>query len=136
MHKTLGLTVLLLALVPLTGCAPSADDLMQQHIDQFNKLADAMESGADQAKLDAVAEEMKLTKEAIEGLKLSDAEKKRLAEKYGKEAKEAGERVMKATMKKMGGAMQGMMKGLQDEMQNMPKGLGEPPQMPQMPQMP
>ncbi len=129
MSKVLCCGVLLVALVPLMGCSPSPDTLVQRQIDEMNELAEAIESGVDQAKLDAIGKRMQQTKSALEDLDLSDEEKKRLAEKYGKATMEAAARLAKANMSKMGGVMQGMMKGLQQGMQGlqgMPAGLAMP----------
>jgi len=131
MYKTLCFAVLLAALAPLAGCGQSADTLAQQQVDQLNELADAMESGADNAELDAIGQRMKTTEQAIKDLSLSDAEKQRLAEKYGEELGKATARVMKAGMSKMGGMMKGMMEGMSQGMQgNMPEGFPQPPKLP------
>ncbi len=127
MYKSWCSLVLLVALVPLSGCGPSADTLMQQQIDQLNELADAIESGADQAKLDEIGQRMKQTKSTIDGLNLSDAQKKRLAEEYGEATVKATARLARANMTKMGGMFQRMIEGLQQGMQGMPNGFGGPP---------
>ena len=124
MYKSLCLAVVLGALVALTGCGRSPDALVEQQIGQMNEWADAIEAGADQAKIDAIEERLTETKKALEELDLSDAEKKKLAEKYGEELGKATARVMKASMSKMGGMMEGMMKGMKEglkkEMPGMP----------------
>lgn len=100
-YKALCSTVVLVALAALGGCSKSGDSLTQQHIDQMNELADALEAKADQAKLDEISKRMKETAEAIKDLDLSDAQREKLAEKYGAEMGKATARLMKA----MGGKM-------------------------------
>ena len=124
------LMVLLGVLVSAIGCSPSADSLVQRQIGELNELADALEGGADQAKLDAIGERMKETKTALDNLDIPAAEKKRLAEKYAKPASEALARVAKASMSKMGGMMEGMMQGFQGGAQGFPQGFPKPPKLP------
>ncbi|HYW79594.1 MAG TPA: hypothetical protein VE890_08455 [Thermoguttaceae bacterium] len=130
MYKIIYSTVVLVALVPLTGCGQSADDLAQTQIDQLNALADAIESGAEQAEIDAIQQKMKAAKDALDGMQLSDEEKKKLAETHSEEMTKALGRLMKANMSKMGGAMKGMMENMPGQMPPMPEGFGEMPQLP------
>ena len=53
-------------------------------------------------------------------MQISDAEKKRLIEKYEPQLKEAGTRMAKAMMSGAQNMMQGMMKGLGDTMPPQP----------------
>lgn len=126
MYKVLCSAVVLLGLVSLVGCGPDPDALMQRQIDEMNELADALESGAAQAKLDAIGQRLKETKTAAEGLDLSDEEKKRLLEKYGTAAAKATARLAQASLSKMGGAMKEMANEFQQGMQSMPKSFGMP----------
>ena len=100
-YKALCSTVVLVALAALGGCSKNADSLTQKHIDQMNELADAIEAKADQAKIEEISKRMNETAEAIKDLDLSEAERKKLAEKYGAEMKKATARLMSA----MGGKM-------------------------------
>ncbi len=119
MYKVLCGSILAVVLTSLCGCSPSADTLVQRRIDQLNELADAMESGAEKAKLEELGERVQETTKAVEALELSDAEKKRLAKKYGTQAAKAAARVAKAGMSEL----QDKMKGMISKMPAMPKGM-------------
>ena len=121
MYKALGLTLLLVALLPLAGCGNSADSLAKQHIADMNRLADALEAGKSPAELASIEKSMKATAERLESLNLSPEEKAELATKYAGPMTQAAMRVMAAGAKRAG-----------KEMPEMPK----MPKMPKMPEMP
>jgi len=82
------------------GCGSSADSLMKEQIKLMNEMADAVESGADQSKIDAIGKKMKENEEKFNGLKLSEEEKKKLVEKYNDDIAKAVTRMMGAMFKK------------------------------------
>ncbi|MBN2021250.1 MAG: hypothetical protein JW809_00510 [Pirellulales bacterium] len=120
----LGLALLTLAAV--VGCGSRAESLLEKQIAGMNKTADAIEAGASEAEIKKLTDELAKTGEALDALKLSDAEKKALIEKYKDQVEKASRRLTEAMMKKATGAMGDMMK-------NMPQ--MQMPQIP-MPQMP
>ena len=122
MYKMVCSMVALGALTPLIGCGQSADGLFQQQVDQLNALADAMEAGAEQAKIDEIQKQVKETGEALDALGLSEDEVKKVGEKYKEEMVKALGRVMKAQLPSMDD-----MKG---KMPPMPSGFGEMPKFP------
>jgi len=122
--------LVLLGLVPLAGCGSQADALVKKQIDGMNKTADAIESGASEDEIKRLTEELTKTGEALDALKLSDAEKKALVEKYKEEAEKAGKRLTNAMMKRMSEAMSG---AFGEMMKNMPQPPIQPPQMPPLP---
>ena len=129
MTKSLYLPLLLLGMLTLTGCGNKADSLMQQSIDDMNKFADAMESGADgKTELKTFQERMEKTGEALEALNLSDKEKEALKEKHKDKLEAAAKRMAKAMF---GGMGQGMMQGMLENMNS-----NMPANMPQMPASP
>ena len=129
MYKVLCGSIMAVFLMSQCGCGPSADTLAQQQIDQLNELADAMESGAEKAELEAINKRMEETNKAIKDMDLSDAEKERLTEEFSTEMTEATARVTKAGMSQMQEQMKGMMPDMPD-MPDMSKGM---PGMPKMP---
>ena len=102
MKKMMIFGALSLSLCLLSGCggASGPDGLMQEQIDSMNELADAIESGADKSKIEAIQKQMKETEKKLDALKLSDAEKKKLVEKYKDKIAEATGRMMGAALKK------------------------------------
>jgi hypothetical protein len=75
---------------------------MKDQIKLMNELAEAMESGADQSKLDALNKQLNETAEKFKALKLSEADTKKLAEKYKDDLGKAVTRLMAATFKGLG----------------------------------
>jgi uncharacterized protein YktA (UPF0223 family) len=126
MYKVFCGSMMAVVLMLQCGCGQSADTLMQQQVDQLNELADAMESGAETAKIEEINKRMKETAEALKGLNISDAEEKRLGEKFNTEVTEATARVAKANMSQMQERMKGMMPDMPD-MPDMSKGMPKLP---------
>jgi hypothetical protein len=126
MYKVLCSSIMAVVLMSQCGCGPSADTLARQQIDQLNELADAMESDAKKAELEAINKRMEETNKAIKDMDLSDAEKERLTEAFGTEMTKATARVAKAGMAQM----QEQMKELMPNMPNMP---AMPMEMPNLP---
>lgn len=120
--------VLFAALLPLAGCGgQNAESLIQEQIAQLNSYADALESGADETQLESIQGQMEKTKTALDNLKLSDEEKQKLGDKYGKQLTEAAQRVMLAGRKKMGGMMQGAKKRMPVPTPGSPDGMPKSP---------
>ena len=94
-----------LGLLLAAGCGSSADSLMRQQIDAMNDLADAVEKGASESEMTAIKSRMESIAEKMEKLSPSDAEKKRLMEKYKDDMAKATGRMMQAMMGQMGGAL-------------------------------
>ncbi|HMF12349.1 MAG TPA: hypothetical protein VKE94_08585 [Gemmataceae bacterium] len=95
----------LLLILGVSGCGSNADSLMKEQIKLMNELADALEGGADQAKIEAINTKMKENGEKLEALKLSEADKKKLAEKYKDDMTKVGARLASAMFKKLGNQM-------------------------------
>ncbi len=122
MYKVLCGSILAVFLVSLCGCGASGDALAKQQIAELNELADAFESGAEEAKIDEISERMEKTGKAFDELGLSDAQKKELDEKYATEMIKAQARIKKAAVSQMQEKMKGMMPGMPDmpDMSKMP----------------
>jgi len=120
MYKMLMSSVVVVALVSLTGCGESADTLAQRQIDHLNELADVMEAGADKAKIRAIQERMEETTTAMKELDLSDEEEERLTKEYGPKLAEAMARVAKAGMSEMQEQMKGVMESMPKKMPALP----------------
>ena len=112
----------LIALVLLAGCGQSADSLVQQQVDQWHELADAMEAGAEQTEIDAIQQRMQVTTKAIRALNLSDGQEERLAKNYGGQIAMALPRVMQARMSKPDGAAEEMNRMIEGMRGNRPIG--------------
>ncbi len=120
MRKAAYVSVLLVAVVPLVGCGKNADSLITQQIADINQLADALESGAEQSKIEALTDRMNATVKALEDLSLSQEEKNKLTEKHGAELLAARTRLTKAMASRMGGMMKGMAESLKGNLPAMP----------------
>jgi hypothetical protein len=88
-----------------SGCGASADSLMKDQIKLMNELADAMESNAAESKLADIKKRMDENSKKLDGLKLSEEDKKRLLEKHKDEFAKATGRLMQAAVKQMGKGM-------------------------------
>ena len=66
----------------LSGCGANADSLMKQDIKAMNDLADAVESGAPEAKVAELKTKLEEINKKLEALKLSDEDKKKLIEQH------------------------------------------------------
>jgi HAMP domain-containing protein len=130
MSRPFLVTIVLSGLVVLGGCGNNADSLVEKQIAEMDQLADAIESGADQADIEAIGEQLKETGEALEELGLSDKEKEALQEKYDDEITAAQAKLTKALTEQMGEEMQGMMEGMMKNMGAQPQGM---PAMPKLP---
>ena len=80
---------LAIACVSTSGCGSNPDNLMKEQVEIFNQMAVAMENPDPQAKLEELAKKLHENAKKLDALKLSDAEKKRLEEKYGPELQKA-----------------------------------------------
>jgi hypothetical protein len=93
-------------LVSAPGCSSNdPDSLSKQSISQMNDLAAAIEKKESPDKIKSLVEKWKATVEKMEALKLSDDEKKKLAEKYQKESLEASKKLLAAAMANPEGAV-------------------------------
>jgi hypothetical protein len=100
----LGFVAALLSSAP--GCSSNdPDSLSKQSISQMNDLASAIEKKESPDKIKSLVERWKATVEKMEALKLSDEEKKKLAEKYQKESLEASKKLLAAATANPEGAM-------------------------------
>ena len=93
------------------GCGSSAESMLKQQIAQLNELAEAIENDAPESEIEAIKERMEATAKKMKELEVSEAEQKRLQEKYEDDLKQAGERLGKAMFGKLA---EGMGKGLSD----------------------
>ncbi len=119
MSKYCCATVLLIGILPILGCAESSDELFEQQITQMNELAEAIETGADEAKMKEIEDAFKATKEKFDALAVSVEEQSRLAKDHG-DFKKAMDRLTKAKaqalLKQMGDQLPGMMEDMQKKM--------------------
>ncbi len=100
----LGFVAMLLVSAP--GCSSNdPDSLSKQSISQMNDLAAAIEKKESPDKIKSLVEKWKATVEKMEALKLSDDEKKKLAEKYQKETLEASKKLLAAVTANPEGGM-------------------------------
>ena len=102
MKRLASAACVLILLSKLTGCGSggsSADSLMKEQIKLMNELAEAMESGADQSKVEALNKKLNETAEKFKALKLSEDDTKKLAEKYKDDLGKAVMRLMAASFK-------------------------------------
>jgi len=83
----------------ISGCGSSADSLMKDQIDILNKIADAMEDQNPQAKLEELAKKLQENAKKMEALKPTQAEMKKLNEKYGPELQKAMQKWIAAMQK-------------------------------------
>ena len=109
-------------LLAVTGCGASPESLFEQSLADMNKLADAYEADKSEAECKEISTRLKEVNEKI--AKLSDDEKKRMAEKYRDELAKASMRLMAAMTKNMGKVLgdklQGIQKGMQKGMPPLP----------------
>ena len=87
--KSFKLGTAVFVLLLFAGCGDSAESLMKQQIADMNALADAMEAGKSEDDIKVISERMKAGGEKLNKMQISDAEKKRLIEKYEPQLKEA-----------------------------------------------
>jgi hypothetical protein len=100
MKKFFGAACGLILLAGISGCGSAGDSLAKDHIQITNELADALEKGADAAKLQEIQNRAKESTRKIEAL--PEAERKALEEKYKDELQKANARVMAAMTKNVG----------------------------------
>jgi biopolymer transport protein ExbB/TolQ len=100
MKKLFGAVCVLIVLAGINGCGSANDSLAKNHIQVTNELADALEKGADAAKLQEIQNRAKESTKKIEAL--PEAERKALEEKYKDELQKANSRVMAAMTKNVG----------------------------------
>jgi hypothetical protein len=98
-HAILLVGCLLLALI-LAGCGSSGESAIREQIHLMNELADALEAGAPQAKLDEISKKMADNGKKLEAL--SEDERKKLVEKHSEERANASMRLANALLKNAG----------------------------------
>ena len=82
-----------------SGSGSSGDMLMQNLVKLMNELADSVERGPDQSKYDAMSAEINEKLEKLKALQSSEADTKKLTEKYKDEMAKAGARLSRALLK-------------------------------------
>jgi hypothetical protein len=92
----------------LSGCGSSADSLMKDQINLMNEMADAIEKGEPEAKLQTLKQRGEEIEKKMKAMNISDAEKKRLEEKYKDDLTKALGRLLKAGMEKGGKDLKGL----------------------------
>jgi hypothetical protein len=93
------------ALIATAGCGGDAGDAaFKDRIAAMNAYAEAMEKGESDAKVKELGEQLGAAEQKYHSLKLSDAEKKKLDEKYKEEFLKAGLRMGAARAKQPGGS--------------------------------
>lgn len=90
-------SILLLAFI--AGCSPTGDSLMQENIALINDWATALESGAPEARSKEFEARAKALQDKQLALKLTDAERKALIDKYSPELTKAMTRLTQAMFK-------------------------------------
>jgi hypothetical protein len=101
--RFLGAIALTVCVFSLSGCGSSpADSLMNDMVKCLNEMADAMEKKLPEDKVAAIQTRMKEIGEKLEGLKLSEEDKKKLLEKHKDAMAKASERMQKAMMGQLG----------------------------------
>jgi hypothetical protein len=106
MKRSIVLGFVAALLVSAPGCSSNdPDSLSKQSISQMNDLAAAIEKKESPDKIKSLVEKWKATVEKLEALKLSDDEKKKLAEKYQKETLEASKKLFAAVTANPEGAV-------------------------------
>jgi hypothetical protein len=112
MKKTLVLVAAGLLLLNVSGCGASADSLMKEQIALMNEMADALEKDQPEAKIADIKKRMDANTEKMKNLKVSEADQKKLMEKYQDEMMKAAMRLAAAQMKKgmkdIGGGIPGI----------------------------
>lgn len=98
MKRLTALGIVTVLLMATTGCAKSPDALMKQGIDQMNDLAVALEKKESPDRIKSLAEKLKSTLEKLDGLKISEDEKKKLGEKYKDDLGKAAIKLMSAAL--------------------------------------
>jgi hypothetical protein len=89
----------LLVLCGVSGCGSGADGVVKAQVKTMNDLANALEANASEAEVDTIQKRLDHLRENLNDLKLSEAEERKLMEKYQPEMERATQRVMNATMK-------------------------------------
>ena len=89
MKRLVGVACGLVMVAGVTGCGSSPDSLMKEQVTILNQMAEAMDSADPQAKLEELAKKLNDNAKKLDARKLSDAEKKKLDEKYGPELQTA-----------------------------------------------
>jgi len=89
MKRLVGVACGLVMVAGVTGCGSSPDSLMKEQVTILNQMAEAMDSADPQAKLEELAKKLNGNAKKLDALKLSDAAKKKLDEKYGQELQKA-----------------------------------------------
>jgi hypothetical protein len=100
MMRSLILSLAVAVCLSLSGCSSSADSAMKETIAAMNDYADSVERGDSEEKQKEFEKKMKDIGEKYKDLKVTDAEKKRLEEKYKPEMEKVMKRMMAAMMKK------------------------------------
>jgi peptidoglycan hydrolase CwlO-like protein len=99
MRKLIVVAGALMLMMSLSGCGSSADSLTKDQIKLMNELADAIDKGADKAKLEDISKRIQEVDKKFKDLKLSADEEKKLKDKYNKEGEEAAKKLFAAMLK-------------------------------------
>lgn len=100
MVRVLGILVLSLCAISLSGCGSGNDDIAKSMVKAINELADAAESG-DKDKMKAAMGKFTAIIKENKDTKISASEKKRIDEKYKPELDAAGKRLQAGLQKAM-----------------------------------
>jgi hypothetical protein len=98
MKKTLALVSSCLLLVGVSGCGTSPDTLRRDQIRAMNDMAEAIEKNEPEGKISEIKARIEQNNKKMEQLKLSDDDKKKLAEKHKDELMQAMTRLQKAML--------------------------------------
>ncbi len=98
--QRLAKAVLFRGMKDIGGPPAGVDALVQELIKEMNDLASAAENNAPDSKMKELQAKMDQTGKKLDALQLSDAEKKKLQEKYQKPMQDAAERMLKAMLAK------------------------------------
>ena len=95
MNKLPAFACALTLAVGLSGCGSAADDLMKEKVKLKNEWAEALKSG-DKSKKQEIDQRLLENLKKLADLKLSDADMKKLEEKYRRELDRAEQRISEA----------------------------------------
>ena len=99
MKRALVFVLVALHLASASGCRSEAENLFRQAISDMHALADAMERNESPERIKAAAERLRATGERARVVKIEDAERARLKEKYSQQMAAAAKRLAEARAK-------------------------------------
>lgn len=85
-------------LLGVTGCGANPDSLMKDQIKAVNEMAEALEKNEPESRISEIKARIEKNNKKMEGLKLSDDDKKKLIERHKDELMRATARLQKAMM--------------------------------------